>query len=338
MQKAKKRDAAVAAAQPAAASGGPQPQPIIIQVFFAFFFAPVCTVHLQVQSPFKRKAEDDEPPPKRKQIEGKMDAFVAKGNKHNEFHRDVVKAFAACNIPLSKLEEGMCPRQPSAPGLLSGSPLRDLFLKYMRVDNQSIASGLVDPTNLRRTWLPAVHDEGATPQPFSLDAIFFAGIKLLQDKIRQGNFFFAIGVDETDDSRPSNGYVLTVELLLIPKVINADVDVEPEPFHLSLEFPPAVNTETTALCLDKVYDFFQSPLHVGAQVLRSFFIQPADVHYFVHDSASYMNPAAEKMRKDLGYTNMLDVPCWAHLLHRIGDVVFDKKLLPEATEYLRLTR
>ena len=67
-------------------------------------------------------------------------------------------------------------------------------------------------------------------------------------------------------------------------------------------------------------------------------MQPKDVIYFCHDSASYMAPAAERMKKDLGYTNMVHVPCWAHLMALVGNVLFDKNLLPELSEYLRLTR
>ena len=76
----------------------------------------------------------------------------------------------------------------------------------------------------------------------------------------------------------------------------------------------------------------------GLQVLRSFNIQRADVHYFVHDSASYMGPAAERMRSVLMYKNLVHVPCWAHLLDKIGRVVFDGHHLPELVQYLTLTR
>ena len=76
----------------------------------------------------------------------------------------------------------------------------------------------------------------------------------------------------------------------------------------------------------------------GLQVLRSFNIQRADVHYFVHNSASYMGPAAERMHSVLGYKNLVHVPCWAHLLDKIGRVVFDGHHLPELVQYLTLTR
>lgn len=74
------------------------------------------------------------------------------------------------------------------------------------------------------------------------------------------------------------------------------------------------------------------------KVLREFLVHPEDVVYFCHDSASYMAPAAERLRKDKGYKNLVDVPCWAHLLNLLGHIIFDLKLLPEMHEYMRLTK
>ena len=51
-----------------------------------------------------------------------------------------------------------------------------------------------------------------------------------------------------------------------------------------------------------------------------------------------MAGAAAKLRTQHGYTNMVDVPCWAHLLNRVADVVFDNMLLSELAEYFRLSR
>ena len=51
-----------------------------------------------------------------------------------------------------------------------------------------------------------------------------------------------------------------------------------------------------------------------------------------------MGPAAERMRGTMGYVNMIHVPCWGHLFSLVGNVVFANKLLPEAAEYMRLTR
>lgn len=64
------------------------------------------------------------------------------------------------------------------------------------------------------------------------------------------------------------------------------------------------------------------------QVLRSFYVQPVDVHYFVHDSGPYMAPMAERLRSTFGYRNLVDVPCWAHLLNLIGESLFNQKMLP----------
>ena len=152
---------------------------------------------------------------------------------------------------------------------------------------------------LRGTWLPKVHAEGMlTFSPHSK--------------------FVAIGCDETDDPRPSNDYIVTVEVNLILKIQGPDADTQVQSYHLQLEVPSL------------------SIVHV--QVLRAFYIQPLDVHYFIHDSAPYMGPTAERMRTIFGYLNMIDVPCWAHLLNKVGEVVFDGQLLPELSEYLRLTR
>ena len=41
-------------------------------------------------------------------------------------------------------------------------------------------------------------------------------------------------------------------------------------------------------------------------------------------------------REQKGYCNLVDMPCWTHLLNKIGELVFDGKLLPELHEYLRL--
>ena len=67
-------------------------------------------------------------------------------------------------------------------------------------------------------------------------------------------------------------------------------------------------------------------------------IQPKDVLYFIHDSASYMAPAARRLRDVLGYKHMVDVPCWGHILNLVGSTVFDQNLLPAFSEYIRLTR
>ena len=79
-----------------------------------------------------------------------------------------------------------------------------------------------------------------------------AGQKRLQDIIREGKFFIGIGVDETDDPRPSNEYIVTVECLLIPKIESSDSADNARRFHLKLEFPSAVNGHTVSMTLDRV--------------------------------------------------------------------------------------
>ena len=78
-----------------------------------------------------------------------------------------------------------------------------------------------------------------------------AGVKKLQDIIRNGEFFVVLGSDETDDPRPQNSYIVTVEVTLIEK---PKVDVEPKvhKFHISLDFPKNVNTQTLSTLIDKV--------------------------------------------------------------------------------------
>ena len=100
----------------------------------------------QFASPEKKTVPEDDLPSEPPKKQGRMDNWVAKGNQHAEFQKDVVRAFTKCNVPLSKLD--------------IGSPMRDLFEKYMKVDGDSPAPTLVDPNNLRGTWLPKVHAEG----------------------------------------------------------------------------------------------------------------------------------------------------------------------------------
>lgn len=162
----------------------------------------------------------------------------------------------------------------------------------------------------------------------------------MQDLIRTNDHYIAIQCDESDDPRPVNGYVLTLDLTLIPKVTSADDKLDVQTFHCKLDFPSAVNGESLSVFIDQVPQdptlFFWeiSPF----QGLRELYVQPKDVIYFIHDSASYMNPAAERLKQDFGYSNMVHVPCWSHLLALIGKPIFDQKLLPELSEYLRLSK
>ena len=106
----------------------------------------------------------------------------------------------------------------------------------MKVGGEAPSAALVEPCNLRRTWLPKVHTEQ---------------VKKLQDIVRNGSYFVAIGADETDDPRPSNAYIVTVEVQLLPKEITEDYCVKT--FHLQLEFPTEVNNETLSTTIDKVH-------------------------------------------------------------------------------------
>lgn len=59
-------------------------------------------------------------------------------------------------------------------------------------------------------------------------------------------------MDETDDPRPLNEYIVTVEVLLIPKVQNENDGTDVRSFHLKLDFPKAVNNEDLSVAVDQV--------------------------------------------------------------------------------------
>ena len=67
----------------------------------------------------------------------------------------------------------------------------------------------------------------------------FSGVRKLANIFREHNQCVCIGVDETDDSRPSNEYILIMEVLLVPKVADASTPTDVRKFHLKLEFPSA---------------------------------------------------------------------------------------------------
>ena len=161
---------------------------------------------------------------KKPKIDGKLDSFISKGKEQEAFLKDTVRAFAASNVPLEKLAKG--------------SPIRNLLEKYMTVNGENVGNILVDPDNLRRTWLPKVLDDGM----FSpLVPVFvwpsFSGVRKLANIFRERNHYVCIGVDETDDHRPKNEYILTMEVLLVPKVADASTPTDVRKFHLKLEFP-----------------------------------------------------------------------------------------------------
>lgn len=60
----------------------------------------------QVHCPIKEESSLNEPsPPAKKQKTSTLANFIAKGNKQDEFLRDLVTAFAASNIPFEKLKK-----------------------------------------------------------------------------------------------------------------------------------------------------------------------------------------------------------------------------------------
>ncbi len=94
----------------------------------------------------EKPKEEGEPLPKKPRTSGNLDSLLNKKKDQDTFLRDVVKAFAGSNVPLSKLEPD--------------SPLRKLFEKYMTVNGESLGTLLVHPNNLRGTHLPKVLSEG----------------------------------------------------------------------------------------------------------------------------------------------------------------------------------
>lgn len=227
--------------------------------------------------------------------------------------RDLVTAFATANIPFEKLKK-------KADG--TSTVLRQFLEKYVRLDGERPA--IPDPCNLRRTHLPKVREQGLCLSWISLFVIRSIGIRKLQDTVRSDQYYVAIVCDESSDPRPDNNFCVTLDLTLIPKVTQADQKCDIESCHVKFDFPEQVNHETMSSLID--------------QGLRELYIQPRDVIFFRHDSASYMAPTGERMQKELGYVNMAQGPCWAHLLNIVGTSIFEQKLLPTLAEYLRLTR
>lgn len=124
-----------------------------------------------------------DPPAKKAKTEVGLAGWLAKGTKQEEFLKDLTRAFASSNVPLSKLAKD--------------APMRKLFEKYMVLDGGKVV--IVDPINLRGTWLPKVWKEG---------------VRKLGDLIRDGEWFVAICADETDDPRSDNDFIVTVDVCL----------------------------------------------------------------------------------------------------------------------------
>ena len=88
-----------------------------------------------------------EPPKKKPEADPSLASWLSKGAKQDDFLKDVVRAFATSNVPLSKLDKD--------------GPVRKLFDKYMAVEGQQGQQvPMVDPNNLRGTWLKKVWTEG----------------------------------------------------------------------------------------------------------------------------------------------------------------------------------
>jgi len=137
--------------------------------------------------------------------------------------------------------------------------------------------------------------------------------------IRQRLHWIVVFADESDDPRPSEQYQVAINLMLIPKDVG---DQSVQAFHLDLVFPDEVNNVTMSDAIDSV--------------LRVYHVNCEDLRLFVHDSAPYMNPSAERLKSDKGYMNLVHLPCWPHLISLVPGAVFDSGILVEITELTRL--
>ena len=140
--------------------------------------------------------------------------------------------------------------------------------------------------------------------------------------IRERRHYVCIFADETNDPRPTVDYQLGIGVLLVPKEDTESVGILS--FHLDLQFPTEVNNVTVSDAID--------------EVLRSFHVHVDDVCLFVHDSAAYMGKAADRLLAEKGYTNLVHLPCWAHLIAPIPQAVFDSGCLKELKEFNRLAQ
>ena len=131
-----------------------------------------------------------------------------------------------------------------------------------------------------------------------------------------------IFADETDDPRPTVDYQLGVGVVLVPKEFSESAG--PLAFHLDLCFPEEVNNITVSDSIDEVF--------------RNFHVHPKDVRLFVHGSARYTGKFAVRLRDQKGYTNLVHLPCWAHLIALVPQAVFDSGHLKDAGEFNRLVQ
>lgn len=184
---------------------------------------------------------------------------------------------------------------------LGKTPMKTYFGKYM--PNRPLRH----PNNYRGTWLPKV----ANTKRERMEAI-----------IRKREHYVCIFADETDDPRPTVDYQLGVGVVLVPKEFSESAG--PLAFHLDLCFPEEVNNITVSDSIDEVF--------------RNFHVHPEDVRLFVHDSAGYMGKSAVRLRDQKGYTNLVHLPCWAHLIALVPQAVFDSGHLKDAGEFNRLVQ
>lgn len=104
----------------------------------------------QVHCPIKEESSLNEPsPPAKKQKTSTLANFIAKGNKQEEFLRDLVTAFAASNIPFEKLKK----KEDGTTTLL-----RQFLDKYVQIDGE--VPSIPDPKNLRANHLLKVREVG----------------------------------------------------------------------------------------------------------------------------------------------------------------------------------
>ena len=101
---------------------------------------------------------------------------------------------------------------------------------------------------------------------------FFSGVEKVRDLVRHGNYYVALGMDETDDPRPTNDFILCIEVILIPKIKEATDDSGIKKFHLGLRFLEQVNSETLAQAVHKVF-----PVCISAYLQSFVLIDIADI-------------------------------------------------------------
>lgn len=165
-----------------------------------------------------------------------LDGSREQWSKQGQFLKDLVLAFTSCNIPLEKLKV-------SADG--EKTLLRQFIDKYVTVEGKT--PHIPDPVNLRENYLRKVETDGVLKIFASPSIARFIGKQKLRDIIRNGDFYVVLGSDETDDPRPKNSYIVTVEVTLIDKATHSV-----RSFHIKLDFPTNVNTQELSTLIDKV--------------------------------------------------------------------------------------